>query len=253
MAELLGAASMGCGRPLKADEIPNAIDNSERALRAAPNKTEPRRPKWPTANGERIEAIGSAGPGLSELEAMSPVKWSDDKPHTEEIIDSLFPGNPLLCVGQSEYAFNTMPRERWRGRLAAREFIVPSPMISVYGVTKAGKTSKHTLSNTGKRRFLVVEFDSGTFDQHAALLSHLRQFCPFVLAVHSGNKSLHGWFYIEGQGEQRLLRFMRYAVSLGADKATWTKSQFVRLPDGLRNKNRKRQTVVFFNPSVLSK
>ena len=43
---------------------------------------------------------------------------------------------------------------------------------------------------------------------------------------------------------------MRYAVSLGADRATWTRSQFVRMPDGTRD-NGKRQTVYFFNPEVL--
>ncbi len=43
---------------------------------------------------------------------------------------------------------------------------------------------------------------------------------------------------------------MRKAVSLGADPATWTRSQFVRMPDGTRD-NGKRQTVYFFNGEVL--
>jgi hypothetical protein len=43
---------------------------------------------------------------------------------------------------------------------------------------------------------------------------------------------------------------MRYAVSLGADAATWTRSQFVRMPDGLRE-NGNRQVVYFFNPEVM--
>jgi hypothetical protein len=43
---------------------------------------------------------------------------------------------------------------------------------------------------------------------------------------------------------------MQYAVSLGADRATWTRSQFVRMPDGARG-NGERQTVFFFNPGVL--
>jgi hypothetical protein len=44
--------------------------------------------------------------------------------------------------------------------------------------------------------------------------------------------------------------FMRYAVMLGADRATWTRSQFVRMPDGTRD-NGNRQTVYFFNPAVI--
>ena len=43
---------------------------------------------------------------------------------------------------------------------------------------------------------------------------------------------------------------MRYAVSLGADPATWTRSQFVRMPEGRRD-NGQRQTAYFFNPKPL--
>ena len=43
-----------------------------------------------------------------------------------------------------------------------------------------------------------------------------------------------------------MLKFFRYALSLGADPATWTRCQFVRMPDGRRD-NAKRQTVFFLN------
>lgn len=36
-------------------------------------------------------------------------------------------------------------------------------MTAEYGVTQEGKRSKHTLANTGPRRYLVCEFDQGTF------------------------------------------------------------------------------------------
>jgi hypothetical protein len=98
---------------------------------------------------------------------------------------------------------------------------------------------------------LVVEFDQGTFDEHAALLVHLAKLAPLVLVVHSGNKSLHGWFYCEGQSEEKVVRFFQYAVSLGADQATWTRCQLVRMPDGLRD-NGKRQSVIYFSPATLA-
>jgi hypothetical protein len=44
---------------------------------------------------------------------------------------------------------------------------------------------------------------------------------------------------------------MRYAVSLGADHAPWTRSQFVRIPDGT-HENGRRQPVFYFNPPTLS-
>jgi hypothetical protein len=82
------------------------------------------------------------------------------------------------------------------------------------------------------------------------MLLHLAKRAPLAIAVHSGSKSIHGWFYCTGQAEEKLRRFMQYAVSLGADRATWTRSQFVRMPDGTRD-NIKCQAVYFFNPEVL--
>jgi len=65
--------------------------------------------------------------------------------------------------------------------------------------------------------------------------------------THSGGKSLHGWYLALGKSRAELRRFMNYAVSLGADRATWTRSQFVRVADGLRE-NGQRQRVFYFNP-----
>ena len=60
------------------------------------------------------------------------------------------------------------------------------------------------------------------------------------------------WVYCEGcycagRPEEKLRTFMEYAVSLGADRAMWTRSQFARMPDGTRD-NGNRQTVFYFNP-----
>jgi len=93
----------------------------------------------------------------------------------------------------------------------------------------------------------VIEQDAGTADEQAAVLLHLAETAPLVLAVHSGSKSIHGWFFCQGQPEDHLHRFMRRAVSLGADPATWTRSQFVRMPDGTRDEG-VRQTTFYFNP-----
>jgi hypothetical protein len=96
----------------------------------------------------------------------------------------------------------------------------------------------------------VIEQDSGTIDEQSAVLLHLAEHAPLALAVHSASKSVHGWFYCAGQSEEKLRRFMQYAVSLGADPAMWTRSQFARMPDGRRD-NSDRQAVFFFNPRVL--
>jgi len=202
--------------------------------------------KWPAVNQDRREAIIKDGGGLADLWELSPIRLEDNQAHTEAIIDRLFPGNPLLCAGRNKYRFDTKPREAWRGGLAERQFIVPSPMSAVRGKTKEGKPSKHTAANTGPRRFLICEFDSGDVDQHAALMIHLAGFAPLVCVVHSGGKSLHGWFYVHDQPEAKIEKFFRYAVSLGADDATWTPCQFVRMPDGQRDTGQ-QQTVFFLN------
>lgn len=204
-------------------------------------------PKWPDLNNAlRVNVINEVGGGLCDLWELSPIRIEDSNQHTEEIIDRLFPDNPLICAGRNRYRYDTKRREDWRGSLAERSLINPSPMSAVRGTTKDGKRDKHTLDNTGARRFLVCEFDSGPLDDHAALLMHLGKFAPLVCAVHSGGKSLHGWFYVQSQSEVKVEKFFRYAVSLGADQQLWSRSQFVRMPDGTREDG-KRQTVFYLN------
>ncbi len=225
--------------------------------------------QWLDPNFELIEAVAHTGNGLVDLWEASPVRLDSNKPKTDEIIDILFPDNPLLCCGWNRHRFDTRPRNRWY-KLHGLQFIVPNPMTASVGPTKTRKLSAHALSNTGPRRFLVVEFDFDASnsageacllerltaegrdvrDLCAALLLHLAEKAPLVLAVHSGGKSLHGWFYCSEVPEEKVLRFFRYAVSLGADQSNWNPSQFARMPDGLR-KNSKRQAVYFFNPAVL--
>ena len=248
--ELLHAATAGEG--VKRGEIERAVQRSK-ATAWKPGQP-PHHVKqvfvWPKVNAEQREAVITSGLGLVDLWEISPVRFEDNESHTEQIIDSFFPGDPLLCVGRSKCDFATRSRTEWRGELAVLQVIVPNPMTARIGKTQENKESAHALSITGLRRFLVVEQDSGTIDEQAALLLHLAERAPLALAVYSGSKSIHGWFYCVGQPEESLRCFMRYAVSLGADRATWTRSQFVRMPDGTRD-NGKRQTVFFFNPGVL--
>lgn len=142
--------------------------------------------------------------------------------------------------------------------------IVPSPMTSEMGLTKSGRSSYHALANTGPRRFLIIEADRGPLDQQAAVIWHLATMAPLAIVVFSGSKSLHAWFFCEGTPEDRLLKFMRYAVSLGADKRMWLRSQFSRMPDGCRSDGKSsnalalwdgippgRQALLYFNPQAI--
>lgn len=224
---------------------------------------------WLFQNFELIKAVAHTGNGLVDLWEASPVRLDTNKARTAEIIELLFPGNPLLCCGWTRHRFDTRARQHWH-KLQDLQFIVPNPMAAPRGLTQQRKVSAHALSNTGPRRFLIVEFDFNASnsdeearllerlaaegrdvrDLCAALLLHLAEKAPLALAVHSGGKSLHGWFYCADVPEEKVLRVFNYAVSLGADRANWTRSQFARMPDGLRE-NGRRQTVYFFNPDVV--
>jgi hypothetical protein len=248
--ELLQAVT--AGEPVKYGEIERAVERSVatawkpgQAMQNADQSS-----GWPKMNGEQRKAVIASGLGLVDLWEMSPVRFADSESHTETIIDALFPGDPLLCVGHSNCDFATRSREEWRGKLSALQFVVPSPMTARIGRTQDGKQSAHTLQTTGPRQFLVVEQDIGTIDEQAAVLLHLAARAPLATAVHSGSKSIHGWFYCAGQPEENLRSFMRHAVTLGADQATWSRSQFVRMPDGTRDHGA-HQAIYFLNPEVL--
>ena len=258
MAEL-GERTRGCGRVVTHSEIERQVTSSliqcccqpvdEIGRVRSSSLTQGCQPRgsWPTVNQELRSKVILDNGGLDELKNLSNPRLDPEKRHTEEIVTALFPGNPLLCCALSKSRFNTRTRDEWRGQLEPLQLIVPSPMSAKQGRTKDGaKESEHTLENTGPRRFLVVEFDTGTTDEHASILIHLAGFAPLVCAVHSGGKSLHGWFHVEGLPEDRVLKFFRYAVQLGADRALWTRSQFVRMPDGTRD-NGRIQKVVFVN------
>jgi hypothetical protein len=245
----LAAAVEGCGRHVPASEVRAAVRNSLKGmlnpgLRARATGAM----RGPSQVDRASQSAVASSFTLADLWEASPIRMDEHGPDTAEILDILFPGDPLLCVGRTSRQFATASKETLRDRLSPMQFVVPSPMSARFGKTKEGKISPHCLDNTGPRRYLVVEFDSGSTDKQAGLLAHLSHYAPFVLAVHSGGKSLHGWFRAHAE-ESITERFFKYAVSLGADRATWTRSQFVRMPGGLRDGSR-RQLVWFLNPAL---
>jgi hypothetical protein len=243
-------------------------------LEAAQQRSAPRPPpdlKWPKRTLAEIDKIVRSGFGLYDTWEKSPLRYEDRDNHAEEIIDILFPGNPLLCIGETEWNFATQPREYWRGSLHQYPLMVANPMFAKIGLTRYGKPSEHTLDATAHRIYLPIECDFTRWDNNrkptvflslidgwelagismadacCAVLWHLKDQLPLVLEVHSGGKSVHGWFAAFNCDEAKLWAFMRRAYELGADRVTWTPSQFVRIPDGQRQDG-KRQVTYYFDP-----
>jgi hypothetical protein len=165
-------------------------------------------------------------------------------------------GQALVCAGVDQFNAKTAQldghvfrgNERWLRRY---QFIVPNPMSKRYGRTKDGlRWSEKTLDNTGERRHVVVEFDGDLafrFEEQWKLLWHLGQTRPLVMVVHSGNKSLHGWYQVHGLAEAEVWEFFRYAESIGADHEMWSVCQFTRIPGGVNRKTGREQKLMFFN------
>jgi len=250
---ILEERSRNCGRPVPPSEIRDAIQTAFQTPQMPHGSRQPsleRRSIWPSVDQVRVSTIVAGGFGISDLQLKSPC--SLESLSTEGIIDRIFPGNPFLCVAEKKPTDAiTLPREVWRGRLAESALIVPSPMSAPMGTTKNGRRSPRCLDNVGPRQFLVVEFDSGTRASQAARIWYLAARLPLILGVHSGGKSVHAWYWVHGTPENTLLQFMRAAVALGADPATWTKCQLVRIPGGLRD-NGKRQAILYFNPQAIN-
>jgi hypothetical protein len=242
--------AMTAGEPLQKGEIDRAIARSRSCAYQPGQPSHYVASAWPKLDQDKRKAVAAAGGGLADLWEASPVRFDNNVCRTERIIDALFPGDPLLCVGQSHSHFWTRSREELRGKLRRLALIVPSTMLARTGRTQEGEISAHTLESTGPRRFLIVEQDRGTIDAQAATLLHLAERAPLVLAVHSGGKSVHGWFACRNEAESTIRNFFEYAVTLGADPALWTRSQFARMPDGRRDDGA-RQTTYFFNPDAI--
>jgi len=260
--------NLSCQRPER--EICEAIANAGRYARG--EMSVGRQTLWPTVDYTMVHKIVVECPvRFDDLSSISPTDLSTEGPRTEEILNALYPGNPLLCVGRSVNACWTKPRDFWRGRESDFQFIVANPMTKEIGVTTDQRESQRCIDNTGPRAFVVVEFDISedgawapyvrdwrnrgitTVDANAALIIELATKglprLPLALAVHSGGKSVHAWFPCPGLTDDQVRPFMARAVRLGADKATWTRCQFVRMPDGMRD-NGNRQRVHYFAPNV---
>lgn len=216
--------------------------------------TAPDLTRWPAVdlNARRCriaEANRDSVCSVSDLWAMSESYCITET--VDDWLDRLFPGAEWLCLAVDHPGSARSRRmERWQwGPAEACGLIVPSPMIGPSGKNLNGEVSHRCLENTGPRRWLVIEFDTGTADEQAALHWHLDQAAEamgwprLALAVHSAGKSLHGWYGL-ADDEAAAESLMAYARTLGADTATWNRCQLVRLPGGTRGG--KKQEVHFW-------
>ena len=240
LREILTACGDAYTRPVETREI-------ERVIAKAYDDSPPGNlKKWPKFDPEYTEHLLTD----SEVKSVKDLtkKYGIEQSDTIGILKGLFPGDPLVCFGEQRDKFSTKKlSEHLKDDISKKQFVVPSPMSRLTGLTQKGKESAHSLDNTGPRKYLVIEFDKRTKDEQAALIDHLAKFAPLELVEDSGKKSLHGWFDCRNETEETLKRFMDEAVRISADPAMHSKCQFARTPGATRD-NGNKQSVIVYRP-----
>jgi hypothetical protein len=245
-------------RPVSDSEILDAINTAYRTpfnkllIKASRGVSRP--PQWPAPNPDKRSRLIDPQFCQYDLWELSPWQRGNTSAlKTQFVLERLFPGDPLVCMGWDVEVFDTLPLSEWR-HPERMQLVVPSPMSARKGQLKDGSgESAHTLANTGPRRFLVVDFDDqAARDIHAAAAWYLGTLLPLALVMWTGGKGLHAWFFVAGKSDPELRAFFCLACELGADPRLWTRSQFARVPDGSRDDGGRGTTqhVIYFNPEV---
>ena len=119
MERLLLEKAQECGRHVPIQEIRDAIKNSQTCAwtpteQGPENSHAKPEPKNPPPDIAAIDRIVTNGIGLYDLWERSEIRFggADNPPQTEVVIDSIFPGNPLLWVGKTSEQFATAPAQR---------------------------------------------------------------------------------------------------------------------------------------------
>lgn len=195
---------------------------------------------------------------LAELREASLQQLGNEGEGPAGVIGKLFPPYFLLCVGINRSTFRVGELDELAGILPRAEFIVPNSARSRTGTTLSGKQSSRCLEMFPRRDYIVIEFDppkisdtaqqTELFDRQAAMLWFLAQRAPLAMVVHSGGKSLHGWFRAHDH-EAVNLKFIDSAAMLGADPSAKTRCQPYRVPLG-RRATGEIHHVYYFNPAA---
>jgi len=261
ICELLESATANCGRALEPHEIPDAVSNSDEESLIPPHLTvKPResRPRGlPPPKGEIIEeAIRRSKLTLRDLIDASPLGGTE-RFQPLDALERLFPEKPLLCLAWDKY--RDCVAVRWNDpRITRRRpyppLMIPSPLLGKKGRTRGGKLSARALSNVGKRKYLVIEWDKNgegrpyTVDEQVRLiwfLANSRWIEEIVMVLFSGKASLHSWVKVDQLDEKEIWAICCFARELGADPQAFGKAQLIRTPGAVRPETGKQQTVYY--------
>ncbi|MCH7225006.1 hypothetical protein MLD59_02605 [Verrucomicrobiaceae bacterium E54] len=249
IAKLLTEWTTHVNRCIYDREVQDAVGNARRIVTGLDServgwKHRVQKPSWQ----EKLHALARAKreTGITSLDGLIASSPSAPPEATDDFIDALFPAESLICAGSEVWNCKVSPREELRGCWDSLRHIVPSPMSAETGINLQGEVSSRCLDNTGPRRFLVLESDELNFDDASAMLMWIGRRLPLVAVVYSGNKSLHGWYYVEGRDEDEIDRLRSEHELLWLDPNTFTVCHPVRTPGVVRKDTGRMQRCLWF-------
>jgi hypothetical protein len=207
--------------------------------------------EWPEPNADVIRKVLETTEPLFDGETSTGLRPGDVLPH-------LFHGGELVCTGADSERATVRPVEDVLTDAECLQFICVNPMRGSLAVNHSGRPSARCQNNVMARRYLVAEFDDASLAkrQQAQLVAALADIAPLVMAVDSGGKSVHAWFYVEGMSRQDQARLFVVCCLLGADQTRWDICGWLRMPGGLRVKadsSRVRQRILYWDLAAIGR
>lgn len=181
-----------------------------------------------------------------------------------EIIGRLFKETEIINIQHSALEYGTLVKvadlpeflEKHKCPLEDYKFLNPAHFKKVEGVPNPlhpkKKVSTRCNENVKKRGWMVLEMDSKdqpTVERFNTFILAMAQFAPLVLAIDTGNKSIHFWFDASDVGPKVRVAFFNLACIHGADKRLGVKSQIARMPNvPSADTGRGPQRVLYYDP-----
>ncbi len=171
-----------------------------------------------------------------DLMRFSPVRL-DGADEAGILLETLYDPNDHLFIGDV-YTKEVRTADEWLGEdLSTFPHIIPNPMTGSVGQTSEGKDSMRCEATVADLRYAVCEMDEVSLPRQVGFwMRCIEMKLPVAAIIHSGGKSLHGWFYVNcGQDSEKWERnvkgwlFKEFGARFGFDPACSNKARLSRL------------------------
>lgn len=184
---------------------------------------------------------------LSELTQTRPSDW-DDRAQRFNFLLRMFDPLDVVWIGAVHQSGQEKNAKRFRTVQSYLSDTKPIRGEFVTHCTFQPGTFSRCNDAVAVRRYMVVESDTLQANQVGAVLNYLAAEQGLILraVVHSGGKSVHGWFeWPSNATEDEVEEWGATLTGLSCDPATLKASQPVRLPGCVRGDSGRRQLLLY--------